>query len=189
MATIQIDEHHPLIEHISERLLLRRFAADESRLLTELDSDPEVTRFINDGAPPRPELDEQAMAYFQSIYTQHPGLGFFAAHLRASGEYIGWFHFRPDRHRPEDIDLGYRLKRAHWGKGLATEGSRTLLAYGFETLGIQQVVAYALLANQGSWRVMEKLGMQRVQTFSEERFPGADKRAVKYALSPSSLMG
>lgn len=178
-----IDETHPALEFKTERLLLRRFMPWEGSLLTELDSDPEVTRYINDGAEPRPDLDAKAMDYFQSIYEQFPGLGFFAAHLRASGEYIGWFHFRPDRHQPEDVDLGYRLKRAHWGQGLASEGSRALLQHGFEQLNIQTVVAYALLANQASWGVMQKLGMQRVQEFNEERFPGTDKRAVKYTLT------
>lgn len=183
MAAFRIAADDPRIELATPRLLLRRFGADDAPLLTHLDSDPEVMRFLDGGGPARPDLDAQAVVRFQKTYEEHPGLGFFAAHLRDSGDYVGWFHFRPDRQDPAHVDLGYRLVRRAWGQGLATEGSRALIERGFQR-GVPCVVAYALLANRGSWRVMEKLGMERVGEFTEERFPGPDKAAVKYRLMP-----
>lgn len=179
----RITPDDPRIELTTPRLLLRRFGPDDAPLLTHLDSDPAVMRFLDGGGPPRPDLDAQAIPRFLRTYEEHPGLGFFAAHLRDGGDYIGWFHFRPDRQDATQVDLGYRLKREAWGKGLATEGSRALVDRGFQR-GVPCVVAYALVANRASWHVMEKLGMRRVAEFTEERFPGADKAAVKYALLP-----
>jgi hypothetical protein len=65
----------PDVELVSGRLLMRRFGANDSLLLTELDSDPEVKRFIDDGAPPRPELDREAIARIRRQYVEFPGLG------------------------------------------------------------------------------------------------------------------
>lgn len=170
----------------TERLGLRRFGSEDAHLLTELDSDPEVLRYIDGGRPPNPELDRQAIERFLEQYRTHPGFGFLAAHRLQDGQYLGWFHFRPDRHDPQAVDLGYRLRRSAWGQGLATEGSRALLRRGFACQGVKRVVAYCLQANRASWRVMEKLGMQRVGEFEETRFPGADRRAYQYALEPYS---
>jgi RimJ/RimL family protein N-acetyltransferase len=170
------------LELLSERLILRRFGPDDAALLFELDSDPEALRYIDGGQPPNLELDKQAIARFQLQYRERPGLGSFAAHLRRNGSFCGWFHFRPDLRDPGAIDLGYRLKRSVWGEGLAYEGARALIERGFAEQGVERVVGYAMLANVASWRVMEKLGMTRVEEFQELRFPGRDQRAVKYEL-------
>ena len=174
------------LELVSQRLILRRFEPGDAVLLYELDSDPEVMRYINGGKAPDLTLDEQAVARFQLQYQERPGLGFFAAHLRCEGSFCGWFHFRPDRQDPEAIDLGYRLRRSCWGQGLASEGSRALMSRGFEQQGVKRVVAYAMLANVASWKVMEKLSMRRVGEFQESRFPGPDQRAVQYEKLRSS---
>lgn len=182
----RVSEADPEVELLTPRLILRRFLPSDGPLLTELDIDPEVTRFITGGEPPKPDLDKLTAARLAREFGNPAGLGFLMAHERVSGGFVGWFHFRADLRPgqdPSDVDLGYRLLRRCWGCGLATEGSQALLQRGFEELGLQRVVAYALLANRASWRVMEKLGMQRVAEFAETRFPGPDNRAVKYALT------
>jgi RimJ/RimL family protein N-acetyltransferase len=73
--------------------------------------------------------------------------------------------------------------RKAWGAGYATEGSLALMRRGFREQGVTRVVARAMLGNTGSWHVMEKLGMTRIGEFEEPRFPGIDKRAVKYAMT------
>jgi RimJ/RimL family protein N-acetyltransferase len=57
------------------------------------------------------------------------------------------------------VEIGWRLAFEHWGQGLATEGARAVLSYGFETLGLEQIVSFTVPANVRSRRVMEKLGM------------------------------
>jgi len=95
---------------------------------------------------------------------------------------VGWFHFRPTRDAPHDIELGYRLRRDAWGQGYATEGSRALLHKGFAELDLPRVVARTMLANVASQNVMRKLGMRHARDFIEDRFPGADQRAVEYTI-------
>jgi RimJ/RimL family protein N-acetyltransferase len=65
---------------------------------------------------------------------------------------------------PHDLELGYRLRRASWKKGYATEGSRALLGHAFEKLGEKRVVAEAFRENVASTNVMKKVGM----TFDRE---------------------
>ena len=68
-------------------------------------------------------------------------------------------------------ELGYRLYPAFWGRGLATEGARALIASAFGRLHLDWVVATTMAGNIGSWRVLENCGMRRVRTFC---YPDAD---------------
>jgi RimJ/RimL family protein N-acetyltransferase len=62
------------------------------------------------------------------------------------------------------VEIGWRLARGCWGRGYATEGARAAVAFGFERLGLEEIVAFTVPGNLRSIRVMEKIGM----TFSEE---------------------
>jgi RimJ/RimL family protein N-acetyltransferase len=167
----------------TERLLLRRLTEADLDHLYALDSDPEVVRYINDGAPPDYEvLREQTLPRFLSYYEKYEGYGFWAAIEEATGEFLGWFHFRPATDGSDEIELGYRLKRSAWSRGYATEGARALIRKGFRELGVKRVVAMALAANTASINVMKKVGLRFEKTFIENRFPGQNKEAVKYAL-------
>jgi RimJ/RimL family protein N-acetyltransferase len=167
------------------RLAWRRFTPADIDLLVELDSDPEVMRFLNGGLPStRAFYADDVFPRWAAMEAKLPGQGFFAAfHRTAPGRpFVGWFHLRPAHHWPGELELGYRLRREFWGDGLATEGSRALIAYAFTRLDAPLVVAATLLANTGSRRVMEKAGMSFVGEFVEDRWSGPDKRAVKYAV-------
>src|SRR5260370_31419466 len=84
----------------------------------------------------------------------------------ATGEFLGWFGFHPEGGgRAGDFSLGYRLRRAAWGQGYATEGARGLIRKGFTELGVQRVVATTYQDNHASRRVMEKAGLTLVRTF------------------------
>jgi RimJ/RimL family protein N-acetyltransferase len=78
-------------------------------------------------------------------------------------------YFRPGLANPTDIELGYRLRKAAWGKGYATEGAKGLIFKGFSDLGVQRVVSVALIANIASIRVLEKSGLKLQQKFVDER--------------------
>ncbi|MEO6713060.1 MAG: GNAT family N-acetyltransferase, partial [Mycobacteriales bacterium] len=117
----------------TERLVLRRFTAADVPHLVELDSDPEVTHYITGGlATPHEEVENEHLPAFLAYYERFSGYGFWAAIEKASGAFLGWFHFRPAPGAPVDEpELGYRLRRDAWGKGYATEGSRALIDAGF----------------------------------------------------------
>lgn len=171
-----------IIDLETPRLILRRLTLEDVGLLYDLDRDPEVTRYTSaQGQPPDyHQIRDQTLPHMLSYYRLYPGYGFWAALERSSGEFIGWFHFRPDRQEMGATELGYRLKRSAWGQGFATEGSRALILRGFTQLETARVVATAMEANRGSIRVMEKVGLHL-----EERFIHAatQTQAVKYGLN------
>ena len=169
----------------TERITLRRFTLDAADNLFALDSDPEVMRYLTNGVPrSHKETKNETLPRHMGYYEKYAHFGVWAAIEKETGAFIGWFHFRPDARNPdEDIELGYRLMRAAWGKGYATEVSRALLRKGFEEFGVKRVTARAMKANVNSWRVMEKVGMNFETEYIEEQFPVDDKTAVRYQLS------
>jgi len=130
----------------------------------------------------------EALPSMLATYDRFDHFGFWAAVDNCTGDFLGWFHFRPSREAPEEIELGYRLKQACWGRGLATEGSRALIDKGFRELGVAKVVAMTMSLNTRSRRVMEKLGLVLEKEFAYpgDPFPGwsaEDCLEVKYALT------
>ncbi|TAL05840.1 MAG: N-acetyltransferase [Verrucomicrobia bacterium] len=171
------------------RMFLRELCADDADLIFQLDSDPEVMRFISQGVPtPRETFLQVYLPRMLSWQGQRPPRGFWAAHLRAGGEFIGWFHLRPDKITPEEMELGYRLARSAWGRGLATEGARALIEKAFREWGYEKISARTLAVNLASQRVMQKAGLkfEHEFTYGPEVIPGAtesERRAVKYSLA------
>ncbi|GAA0399865.1 GNAT family N-acetyltransferase [Microbispora corallina] len=171
----------------TDRLRLRRFAETDLDDLAALDADPAVMRFLTGGRPiPREEVEGRILPRFLGYYERFSGLGYWAAEERATGAFLGWFEFRPlDEDDPGVVELGYRLNRAAWGKGYATEGSRALIDKGFAELGVRRVVAVTMAVNTASRRVMEKCGLRYVRTF-HERWPdpieGSEHGEVEYEL-------
>ncbi|MGI8854761.1 MAG: GNAT family N-acetyltransferase [Thermomicrobiales bacterium] len=184
----------------TERLLLRRFTEDDVDDLFDLDSDPDVMRFLTGGTPtPREVIQNDILPRFLSSYERFAGFGFWAAIEKSGGDFLGWFAFHPEEDGGAgEVELGYRLRKAAWGKGYATEGSRALIRTGFAELGVRRVIATTYQDNLASRRVMEKVGMTLVRTFritpadlaatgtfhvpSQELWDGDD---VEYALEKS----
>lgn len=176
------------IYHQTERLLLRRFTLSDVDLLVELDSDPEVMRFLTGGAAtPRATIESEVLPAILRMYEQFPGYGQWAAMERERGEFVGWFELEMHPETPPgEPGLGYRLRRSAWGKGYATEGSRALIEKAFTELGATRIVADTMTVNTGSRRVMEKLGMTHRRTFFAEwpeYIDGAEHGDVEYALT------
>ena len=151
----------------TERLILRRFTAEDADNLFDLDSDPEVMRFLTGGiSTPRELIQNHILPEFLLSYEQFPGFGVWAAIGKSSEEFLGWFGFRPKgADHPNDIVLGYRLCRTVWGQGYATEGACALIRKGFTELGVQRVFATTYQDNLASRRVMEKAGLRLARTF------------------------
>jgi RimJ/RimL family protein N-acetyltransferase len=175
----------------TERLVLRRFTDTDAdaELLFELDSDPEVMRYIGPCGLPSAAAYRERIRTVWLPYYAHPPRAFGAAFEKATGQFVGWFFLRsaPDYKfakeagwvRSSDLELGYRLRRTAWGRGLATEAATALVRTALANPEITAVVAAALVTNRASWRVMEKIGMTRVRDFT---IAGFDDPLVMYAI-------
>lgn len=103
------------------------------------------------------------MQHIRDHFTRR-GFGLWAVEVTGGAPFIGFIGLSvPPFDAPfmPCVELGYRLAFEHWGRGYATEGSRAALAFGFETLGLAEIVAMTAIGNQRSRRVMERLGMTR----------------------------
>ncbi len=148
----------------TERLILRRFTEADVENLVDLDSDPEVLRYINGGTPtPRDVIEREILPRFLGFYNRYDGYGYWAAVGKTSNDFLGWFSLHPE---DEDrVALGYRLRRSAWGQGYATEGAHALIRKGFTELGMRRVFAGTYEHNAASRRVMEKVGMTLVRVY------------------------
>ena len=146
---------------------LRRFTAADVDALAGLHGDAAVMRHIDDGRPvPREVVAQETLPEILREYSLlPPGFGCFAAETT---EFVGWFALKPATSiglDPDDVELGYRLRPAVWGEGLATEGARLLVRRAFSELAVERVVATTMAVNAGSRRVLEKTGLRHVDTF------------------------
>jgi RimJ/RimL family protein N-acetyltransferase len=93
------------------------------------------------------------------------GYGFGAAELADSGETVGFVGLKPVAGLPVvpdgTVEIGWRFVPEAWGRGLATEAARRWLAFGFDGIGLEEIVAYAVGTNRPSLSVMERIGMRR----------------------------
>ena len=173
----------------TERLILRRFTADDVDNLVELDSDPDVMHYITGGrGTSRAEIEVDVLPAFLAYYERFPGYGFWAVIEKATGDFLGWFHLRPALHdgSPTEPELGYRLRRSAWGKGYASEGARALVRVAFQELGADRVFAETMMVNTASRRVMENAGLRLVRTFHADwpdKIEGDEHGDVEYALT------
>jgi RimJ/RimL family protein N-acetyltransferase/8-oxo-dGTP pyrophosphatase MutT (NUDIX family) len=156
--------------------------------LVALDADPQVMHFVTGGVPtPRSEIEDVVLPRWLEYYRTGTGTGFFGAADRVTGEFLGWFHLRPGEGHPADEpELGYRLRRSAWGRGLATEGSRALIDHAFRRTDARLVVAETMAVHVASRRVMEKAGMTLVRSFHADwpyPIPGDEFGDVEYAIT------
>lgn len=151
-----MNKPRPEIE--TARFVLRQFTAGDLDELAAMRADADVMRYIGTGAA---QDRGQARAWLEkneSRWEQY-NLGMWAVMLKEKGALLGWCGLAM-LDDTDEVEVGYGLARAHWGRGLATEGARASLRYGFEILGLRRIVAVAIPENSASRRVMEKLGMR-----------------------------
>jgi RimJ/RimL family protein N-acetyltransferase len=177
---------HIILE--TPRLIMRQFTMDDVDNLFDLNSDPEVMRYITGGRPtPREKIRDEIIPFHLAVYDRFDRLGTWATESSATGEFLGWFHFRAGPGTDiTNIDLGYRLRRSAWHQGYATEGSRALISMGFTDLGVERVFGHTMTVNTPSRRVMEKCGLTLVRTSPYEGadvIEGAEYGEVEYALT------
>jgi RimJ/RimL family protein N-acetyltransferase len=161
------------------RLLLRPFAAEDAPAAHEVYSDPEVMRYVATGPLPDVATTRRLLQDY-ATHQQAWGYSFWAVVERESGRLIGDAGLY--RTPVGEVELGYTLGRAWWGRGYATEAAGAWLETAFSRLGIREVVALAEPANAASLRVLEKLGMRR----DGERLAFGRPHAVYRAVRPVS---
>ena len=152
---------HPLR---SERLSLIDLVDDDFTATYAMDSDALVMRYIG-GAEARP-FDE-----YHAFITQRLGLwvseGFhmWAMRLHGNDEFLGWVMLKPIRDTPH-VEVGYRMPQSSWGKGYASEATRTVLDYGFNVVGLNEITAVTHPDNAASQHVLTKCGLNRDGTLN-----------------------
>lgn len=141
----------------TERLILRPMVVTDAPAFFALDTDPDVYRFTGESPPTSVAEVEQRIASYPD-YKDY-GFGRMACVLRKTSDTIGFCGLKKLPELDGEIDIGYRLTPAHWGQGLATEASLTMMQFGFDTLNLTRIIGLVDPANQRSIRVLEKLGM------------------------------
>jgi RimJ/RimL family protein N-acetyltransferase len=164
------------------RMLLVPLTDEHLDLEMELDSDPEVLRYLYGRTRTREEVIESHRRRM-NLGRRVNGLGYWVA-FDPAGDFIGVLML-PPLDEPSAAELGYRLARGQWAKGYATEASRALLRHGFETVGLERVMARTMTVNAGSRAVMEKSGLRYRRTFFPDYppIPGSEEGEVEYAIT------
>lgn len=136
-----------------------------------MNADSEVMRYF-----PEPYSRERTKLFFDSIQREFADCdyGLYAAEEKATGLFMGYIGF----HRAEFavdfcpcIEIGWRLDKAFWNKGYATEGAKSCLEYGFSSLGFDKVYSFTATVNLPSERVMQKIGMTLERYFDHPGVP------------------
>lgn len=147
------------VELRTRRLLLRQWREADKPPFAELNSDPHVMRFFA-STQSRDQSDRSIAVWTQEL--DERGWSNWAVEHLPDGSFVGFVGLTmPRRVLPFTpcVEIGYRLARAHWGKGLATEAGREVLRFAFKVLSLQEVVSFTSRLNLPSQAVMQRLGM------------------------------
>ncbi|HEX4490280.1 MAG TPA: GNAT family N-acetyltransferase [Acidimicrobiia bacterium] len=190
---------------LTARLELVPLADEHLPLEVELDSDPEVLRYLSSGASTPDEVAEKHRGRVARAGTVD-GLGVWIGFTRdvsrdvtrdSPRDFVGMWMLQPP-HGPSQVkvpgeaELGYRILRLHWRRGYAREGSLELIRYGFEELGLKRILAQTMTVNTPSRATMASVGMRYVRTFVEEfddPLPGTEQGEVEYEIRRADWRG
>ncbi len=144
----------------TSRLILRAFTEEDVDPLHRILGTKDILRYFpNPGSPPRDKVERLISA--QLKHWEEHGYGWWAVEPRSEKQLIGWsgLQFLPET---DEVEVGYLLAQAFWGKGLATEAAQASLQYGFKNFDVESIIAIVHPENVASQRVIEKLGMSFV---------------------------
>lgn len=150
---------------LTPRLVLRAWCDADRAPLAAINADPDVMRHF---PAPLNATESDAMLARQEQRLAEDGFAFLPVALRDTGEVIGFCGLARVRFEAwftPAVEIGWRLARAAWGRGYATEAARACLAQGFGALGLHEIVAFTVPANTRSRAVMARLGMVGAGTF------------------------
>ncbi|MFB0627061.1 GNAT family N-acetyltransferase [Streptomyces sp. AB3(2024)] len=172
----------------TDRLVLRRWRESDLEPWAAMNADPEVREHLG-GLLTRQQSDA-VVAGMRADFDAR-GFGWWALEARETGEFLGRAGLDTvDGGLPfAGVDVGWRLVRSAWGNGYATEAARACLAFGFETLGLPEIIATTTVRNLRSQAVMRRIGMTRdpADDFEDPSVPeGPLRRCVLYRTRPAS---
>jgi RimJ/RimL family protein N-acetyltransferase len=148
----------------TERLLLRPWRPADRDPFAAMNADPEVMRYVGRGRPLTRTQSDELVDAIEAHWDQH-GFGLWCAAPHEDPDAcIGFVGLAIPSFLPAvlpSVEVGWRLARSAWGRGLATEGARAALEHAFGPLGLQSVISVIDPENHRSVRVAEKLGMRR----------------------------
>jgi RimJ/RimL family protein N-acetyltransferase len=178
----------------TERLALEPVRDEHQALLLQLNRDSAVMRYIAGRAATDEETADEWARRMGPRSDAEAGLGYWVGfHGTPTGpEFVGWWGLGLTPGDSRAANLGYRLARRAWGQGLATEGSRAMVAHAFDELRVDLVWATTLAANTGSRGVLTKLGMRHTSTDPApwaRGIPGWRKGEVRYEITPAEWAG
>lgn len=156
------------------RLLIRGLMPEDEQGMFEMDSDPEVHRYL--GNRPCTSID-QTREYIATIRQQYAdnGIGRWAVVLKETDEFIGWTGFKritePVNKHVHHLDFGYRHLRRFWRQGYAYEAAKAALDYGIEVLGFWDIYGMTDVDNTASRRLLERLGFRLMEIFAYDAPP------------------
>lgn len=158
----------------TERLRLREMTLEDAPFILELLNEPGFIRNIADKGV---RTLEDARGYLEkgpmASYAKH-GFGLFAVDLKASGEPIGICGL-VKRDGLDDVDVGYAFLERHWSRGYAVEAAAATVEYGLKKVGLKRVVAITAPDNQGSIRVLERIGLRFEGMIELAQFGGKNR--------------
>lgn len=173
-----------LIYFETDRLRMRAFETKDLLDFKKMNEDPEVMEYF-----PKILTHKETTAFYEAIMDefQSYGYGLYAAELKETGEFIGFIGFHHATFEADFtpcVEIGWRLKKEVWGKGLATEGAKACLEYAEENLQFENVYSFTAEINTRSERIMQKIGLKKVKTFLHPKLELNDplKPHVLYAL-------
>lgn len=164
----------------TSRLLLRPFDLEDVEPLHTILAQKDVLRYFPNRKPPERSGVGKFIAGQLRHWAAH-GFGWWAVELKGNKGLIGWngLQYLPET---EEIEVAYLLSRAYWGQGLATEGAKASLSYGFEQLKLESIVAIVHREHVASQRVVKKLGINSVH---EAHYFGMD--VYRYLIQAPNL--
>jgi RimJ/RimL family protein N-acetyltransferase len=172
----------------TERLLLRQWRDADVPAWAAMNADPAVREFF-----PQVMTYEQSagsVAAFREELAER-GWGWWAVEEAATGGFLGFAGLDPvDEELPfGGVEVGWRLARAAWGHGYATEAGRACLDHGFGPLGLTEILAITAVGNDRSRAVMQRLGMtyDPADDFDDPTVEGALRRSVLYRIKNPKL--
>ncbi|RIK83054.1 MAG: GNAT family N-acetyltransferase [Hyphomicrobiales bacterium] len=177
------------------RLAIRNWEDRDRDLFHRINSDETVMRFF-----PFRRTRAQADALLDTLRAgnEERGYGFCALELKQTGHCLGFAGLHPAQDIPPRpggaVEIGWRLAPEHWGKGYVTEAGEELLRFGFEALGLAEIVSFAVRENEPSIAVMRRLGMRHEPQgdFDHPKVPDTHphlKRHVFYTLARQDWQG
>jgi RimJ/RimL family protein N-acetyltransferase len=167
----------------TERLILRPFQDSDLDAWADLNSDPDVMRYLG-GPLTRAESDREAAGINQQWEADR--FGFLAIERASDGAFLGAGGLSREAWYPDTLEVGWRLDRSHWGHGYATEAAAHWLAYGFTELGLPRINSVTDTPNERSIAVMRRLGMTFDHT-ADLTFGGETFNATVYSMTAEAF--